>query len=95
MSAAKENWANKGADVQPHRIPPLTDLLSALTEPAALVGPGGALSWANPAFRTLFAHGRVPGSLGDWEIGSPPNPAPLWEELRQAKKSVRRLYHAG
>ncbi len=71
--------------------PPLTELLSAFPQPAALVGGEGRISWANAAFRGLFGPGGVPASVVEWEAGSPPGAELLWGELTRTKTAVRRL----
>ncbi|MDW7711010.1 MAG: sigma 54-interacting transcriptional regulator [Deferrisomatales bacterium] len=76
-------------------LPPLTELLSAFSEPAALLIGAGGISWANPAFRALFAPDPAPASLEEWERRSPPGPSPLWEELRRQKTAVRPLASSG
>ncbi len=71
--------------------PPLTGLLSALAQPAALVGAEGALSWTSPSFRDLFRPEAPPATLAEWESRSPPGPGPLMEELRRSRVAVRGL----
>jgi len=71
--------------------PPLTELLGAFPQPAALLDPEGGISWGNPAFRGLFGPSGAPRSLTEWEGASPPGPAPVLQELRQRRSVVRRL----
>jgi len=75
----------------PRGAPPLTALLSALAQPAAVLGPDGSLHWGNPALSALFAGTRLPRSLAEWEGNSPPGATPLWPELQRLGSSVRRL----
>ena len=77
--------------MKPSQFPPLTELLAAFPQPAALVDTEGNVSWGNPAFRGLFTPGEPPRSVRAWEAGSPPGSSPLWEDLRQRKSTVRRL----
>ena len=73
------------------RPPPLTDLLCAFSQPAAILGPKGGIAWGNPAFRGLFAPSPVPTHLEEWERASPPGSGPLWEELSRGRSAQRRL----
>ncbi len=75
--------------------PPLTEVLAAIPQPAALLDRAGNLSWANPAFARLFAPDAPPRTLSDWEAASPPGGSPLWDELLQRRSVLRRLSSAG
>ncbi len=71
--------------------PPLTELLVALAQPAALLGAEGSIQWFNPALGELFSGTRPPRSLAEWEGNSPPGDTPLWPELQRRRTVVRRL----
>lgn len=77
--------------------PPLTELLSAVAQPAALVSAAGAILWANPALRSLFRPDPAPVSLAAWESRSPDagEAGATWEELSRLGEAVRRLATAG
>ncbi|WP_025321018.1 sigma-54 interaction domain-containing protein [Deferrisoma camini] len=74
--------------------PALTDVLSAFTQPAALVDRSGRILWGNPAFRSLFGDQPAPQSMEEWEARSPRDGDPLWEALRRSRSLVRRLHTA-
>ncbi len=71
--------------------PPLTDVLSAFSQPAALVTGDGRIVWANAGFRNLFPPDGMPDSLQAWEAGAPAEDEPLWEALQRRRSLVRRL----
>ncbi|HSH70761.1 MAG TPA: sigma 54-interacting transcriptional regulator [Deferrisomatales bacterium] len=75
----------------PRGSPPLTELLGALAQPAALLGAEGNIQWGNPALGELFSGTRPPASLTEWEGNSPPGDEPLWPELQRRRSVVRRL----
>ncbi len=71
--------------------PPLTEVLSAFSQPAALLDREGRIVWGNAGFRSLFPAGEVPASLPAWEAGSPADAEPLWDALLRRKSLVRIL----
>ncbi len=51
-------------------LPPLTELLASLGQPAAVLGEEGGIQWANPAMRDLFSGGRLPRTLTEGGLPS-------------------------
>ncbi len=83
--------AARGIERAGPAAPPITEVLAAFAQPAALVDGQGTLLWLNGAFRNLFGDDRVPGSLAQWETWSPPGPGSLWGELARTRSAERRL----
>ena len=91
MSTAKTTSKPDPMAYSSRASPPLTELLAALTQPAALLGAEGSIQWSNPVLGELFSGSRPPRSLAEWEGNSPPADTPLWPELQRRRFAVRRL----